>query len=57
MNVGLRPGSSGMCHLLREDLDLAEVLPPDRREEAIEDCTVPELSLPARGARGQPGVR
>lgn len=47
MNVGLRPSSPRMCHLLREDLDLAEVLPPDRREEAIEDCTVPEISLPA----------
>jgi hypothetical protein len=32
--------------VLREDLDLAEVLPLERREQAIEDCTARELVVP-----------
>jgi CRP/FNR family transcriptional regulator, cyclic AMP receptor protein len=33
------------CHVLREDPELAEAIPPGRREEAIEECTAPELLL------------
>ena len=30
-----------------EDLDLAEAVPPERRDQAIEDCTAPEITLPS----------
>jgi CRP/FNR family transcriptional regulator, cyclic AMP receptor protein len=45
VKVGLRPGSPRVCHVLREDLDLAEAVPPDRRDQATEDCTAAEISL------------
>jgi CRP/FNR family cyclic AMP-dependent transcriptional regulator len=41
--------SPTVCHVLREDPELAEAIPPERRERAIEECTAPELWL-------QPGV-
>jgi len=51
--------SSSVCHVLREDHELADVIPPERREQAIEQCTAPELSLqPGRwGGRGSLGIR
>lgn len=47
--VSLRsnPGSS-VCHVLREDADLAEVIPPERRQSAIENCTAREVRIPVR---------
>jgi len=36
-----------VCRVLHEDLDLAEAVPPERREEAIEACTAREISVPA----------
>jgi hypothetical protein len=47
MSVSLRAGSPRICHVLREDSDLAEAVPPERREQAVEDCTAPEISLPS----------
>jgi hypothetical protein len=51
--------SSSVCHVLREDPELADAIPPDRRGQAIEECTAPELSLqPGRwGGRGSLGFR
>jgi CRP/FNR family cyclic AMP-dependent transcriptional regulator len=51
--------SSTICHVLREDPELADAIPPDRRSQAVEDCTAPELSLsPGRWAgRGSLGFR
>ena len=51
--------SSSVCHVLREDPELADVIPPDRREQAIEACTAPELHIqPGRwGGRGSLGFR
>jgi hypothetical protein len=51
--------SSTVCHVLREDPELADAIPPDRRTQAIEACTAPELSLqPGRwGGRGSLGFR
>ena len=51
--------SSSVCHVLREDPELADVIPPERREQAIEQCTAPELSLgPGRWrGRGSLGFR
>jgi CRP/FNR family transcriptional regulator, cyclic AMP receptor protein len=31
--------------VLREDPELAEAIPPERRQQAIEDCTAPELTI------------
>jgi CRP/FNR family transcriptional regulator, cyclic AMP receptor protein len=45
--VGSDPGSPRLCHVLVEDADLAEAVPPDRREQAIEECTAPEIRLPS----------
>ena len=37
--------SSSVCHVLKEDPELAEAVPPERRQRAIEDCTAPELRI------------
>jgi CRP/FNR family transcriptional regulator, cyclic AMP receptor protein len=34
-----------VCHVLREDADLAEVIPPVHRREAIASCTAEEVRL------------
>jgi CRP/FNR family cyclic AMP-dependent transcriptional regulator len=34
-----------ICHVLREDPDLAEAVPPDRRNDAIEACVAPLVNL------------
>jgi len=51
--------SSSVCHVLREDPELADAIPPDRREQAVEDCTAPVLALqPGRWrGRGSLGFR
>jgi CRP/FNR family transcriptional regulator, cyclic AMP receptor protein len=45
--------------VLREDPELADVIPPGRREQAIEECTAPELMIqPGRwGGHGSLGFR
>jgi CRP/FNR family transcriptional regulator, cyclic AMP receptor protein len=50
---------SSICHVLREDPELADVIPAERRAQAIEECTAHELSLqPGRlGGRGSLGFR
>lgn len=35
-----------MCHVLREDPELAEVIPATRRQEAVDACTADEIRLP-----------
>ncbi|HET6865277.1 MAG TPA: Crp/Fnr family transcriptional regulator [Solirubrobacteraceae bacterium] len=51
--------SSTVCHVLREDPELADAIPPERRNRAVEECTAPEFSLqPGRwGGRGSLGFR
>ena len=53
------PEPSPPCHVLREDPELAEAIPPDRREQAIEDCTAPEMWIQPGpwGGRGSLGFR
>ncbi len=53
------PLSSPVCHVLREDPELADAIPTERREQAIEECTAPELHLqPGHwGGRGSLGFR
>jgi len=47
--VSSAPASSlEICHVLREDADLAEAVPEADREQAIEECTAPLVQL-ARG--------
>jgi hypothetical protein len=36
-----------LCHVLREDPELAEPIPAGRRQQAIEECIAPEIYLPA----------
>ena len=57
--MSVRPGFSTLCFPLREDPDVAEVIPPDRRARAIEQCTAVELRLPPGGgtARGLPTLK
>jgi CRP/FNR family transcriptional regulator, cyclic AMP receptor protein len=47
------------CHVLREDPELADAIPFERRDQAIEECTAPELILqPGQwGGRGSLGFR
>src|SRR5579859_6352214 len=51
--------SSTVCHVLREDPELADSIPPERRGQALEECVAPEFSLqPGRwGGRGSLGFR
>jgi hypothetical protein len=35
-----------VCHVLREDPELAEWIPPGRRQAAIEECIAPDLWIP-----------
>jgi len=50
---------SSLCHVLREDPELADAIPVDRREQAIVDCTAPELRIQPGpwGGRGSLGFR
>jgi len=50
---------SPRCHVLREDPELADAIPADRRERAMEECTAPELLLHPGpwGGRGSLGFR
>lgn len=40
-------GYASTCHILQEDSELAEAIPPERRAEAIEGCTATELRFSA----------
>jgi hypothetical protein len=47
--VSLRPDpGSSVCHVLREDAELAEAIAPERRPEAIEACTAHEVQISVR---------
>jgi CRP/FNR family transcriptional regulator, cyclic AMP receptor protein len=53
--VSAVPYPSSVCQVLREDPELAEPIPPERRQRAIEECVVPELRLqPGPLVRGGP---
>ena len=62
MSVG--PYTSSRCHVLKEDPELADPIPPERRAKAIADCTAPALWIQpgplgtgaALGYRGGIGV-
>ena len=51
--------SSSLCHVLKEDPELADAIPLERRERAIEECTAPELWIQPGpwGGRGSLGFR
>ncbi len=43
-----------LCHVLKEDPELADAIPPERRQQAVEDCTAPELKIaPGPLGRGE----
>ncbi len=44
--VSVRPHPAApICHILREDAELAEAIRPERRQEAIDSCTAPEVRI------------
>jgi CRP-like cAMP-binding protein len=45
MTVIRRP-ASGLCHVFREDSELAEAIPDTRRDRVVRECTVREIVLP-----------
>jgi CRP/FNR family transcriptional regulator, cyclic AMP receptor protein len=48
--VSVGPGARGSCHVLKEDQELAEVIPQERRARAVEDCTASQVHYqPGRG--------
>ncbi len=55
----MSPHSPSPCHVLREDPELADAIPLERRARAIEECTAPELWLQPGpwGGRGSLGFR
>src|SRR5437763_11182436 len=53
VNAGTLSGRADSCHLLREDAELAEAIPPERRATALENCTAEELTLGV-APRGKP---
>ena len=58
------PIPSSLCHVLKEDPELADAIPPERRQRAIRDVTAPEMRIPpgplarngSLGFRGGVGV-
>ena len=59
MGVSAVSDSPTRCHVLREDPELADAIPSERRAQAVNDCTAPELWIqpgPWRG-RGSLGFR
>jgi hypothetical protein len=59
VGANLLPEPSALCHPLREDPELADAIPPERRQQAIEECTAPELLIQPGGwgGRGSLGFR
>ena len=51
--------SHSLCHVLREDPELADAIPAERRAQAIEECTAPELRIASGpwAGRGSLGYR
>jgi CRP/FNR family transcriptional regulator, cyclic AMP receptor protein len=48
------PDRSSLCHVLKEDPELADAIPHERRQQAFEDCTAPEVKVePGPLVRGQ----
>lgn len=43
--MSVRPGSPALCQLLHEDPELADSIPPDRRKQAVRECTARELTI------------
>jgi CRP/FNR family transcriptional regulator, cyclic AMP receptor protein len=57
--VSAESDSPTLCHVLREDPELADAIPAERRARAIEECTAPQLWLQPGpwGGRGSLGFR
>jgi CRP/FNR family transcriptional regulator, cyclic AMP receptor protein len=43
-----------LCHVLAEDVGLAETIPPDRREQALAECVAREVVVPVGRWSGSP---
>jgi hypothetical protein len=55
VSPGIRSGTAGACYLLREDTELAEAIPPERRAQALASCTAAEVEIGA-GQSGGPAL-
>ena len=49
-------GATALCHILQEDPELAEAIPPDRRRTALEEVTAREVELPVHGSGTPTGI-
>jgi CRP/FNR family transcriptional regulator, cyclic AMP receptor protein len=54
MSSSSGPGLFASCRVLEEDPELAEVIPRERRAEAIEACTAAEIYFPVGAGLGRP---
>jgi CRP/FNR family transcriptional regulator, cyclic AMP receptor protein len=45
VGVSAVPHPSSVCQVLKEDPELAEAIPPERRQRAMEECLAPELRI------------
>jgi CRP/FNR family transcriptional regulator, cyclic AMP receptor protein len=45
VGVSAVPHLSSLCQVLKEDPELAEAIPPERRQRAMEECVAPELRI------------
>jgi hypothetical protein len=43
--IASREAMLTICHVLRDDPDLAEALPPELRERAVDECIAPAVRL------------
>jgi CRP-like cAMP-binding protein len=59
VGVSAVPDTSSRGHVLKEDPELADAIPPERLQQAIRDCTGPELWIQPGplGSRGTLGFR
>jgi hypothetical protein len=55
VTVSADQGSYTLCHLLREDPELADCIPAERRQQAIEECVAKQVRVPA-GSWKPPGT-
>jgi hypothetical protein len=55
VSASASPGSSALCHVLREDPELSEAIPIARRQQAIEECTAAEIHIATGRGAGRSG--
>jgi CRP/FNR family cyclic AMP-dependent transcriptional regulator len=54
--VSADPGPYTLCHVLRDDPELADCIPVERRQQAIEECVARQVWLPPGGWNPPPAA-